>query len=119
MEPVKVAVIDDEEMVCRIFEEFLRPLGFNVRSAYDCASGYKLITEFNPQFIFLDVVLPDASGMTLLNQIMQSSRPTVVIMISGVHDLTVAKAAIKAGAVDYIPKPIDLDFIKHYLMSQI
>jgi len=119
MERIRVAIIDDEEMVCRIFEEYLRPLGYEVRSAYDTESGFELCKSFKPHFLFLDVVLPDESGITLIKRLRPLELNILIIMISGLHDLTIAKAAIKAGAVDYIPKPIDLEFVKNFIACQI
>ena len=119
MSLARVAIIDDDEQVCGVFEKYLIPLGFEVRSAYTAQQGLELFTEFEPQFVFLDVMLPDESGLTLLQRFMTMRYSTVVTMISGLHDLSIAKESIKSGAVDYIPKPIDMEFIKNYLMCQL
>lgn len=119
MSLARVAVIDDDELVCGVFERYLTPLGFEVRSAYSAKDGYDLFLEFEPQFVFLDVMLPDESGLALLQRLMGLRYSTVITMISGLHDLSVAKESIKSGAVDYIPKPIDMDFIRNYLLCQI
>jgi len=117
MEPARILVVDDEPDIRDILEKSLSLSGYSVTSAADGAKALELCASFNPHVILLDVMMPDASGVETLQKIRALDRDVKVVMVSGMHDLTVAREAISLGAVDYITKPFDLRDLDSYIKT--
>ena len=77
-------------------------------SAATGAEGFKLAEESSPSAIILDMRLPDASGIDLIPELRKRAGETPVLMITAHHDMATTILAMKAGAFDYIHKPIDI-----------
>ncbi len=107
----RIAVVDDDTGICRSLELQLKQAGFEVRSAVTAREGLELVEEFDPGVVFLDLRLPDRSGLEILGEITGGGRKRAVIMISGEQDMAATIEAIRAGAFDYIRKPLDLNDI--------
>ena len=86
----------------------LEERGFGVISAATGAEGFKLAEESSPSAIILDMRLPDASGIDLIPELKKRAAETPVLMITAHHDMATTILAMKAGAFDYIHKPIDI-----------
>src|SRR5438874_3410205 len=86
----------------------LEERGFGVVSAATGAEGFKLAEESSPSAIILDMRLPDASGIDLIPELRKRAGETPVLMITAHHDMATTILAMKAGAFDYIHKPIDI-----------
>src|SRR5436305_1761839 len=82
--------------------------GFGVLSAATGADGFRLATEATPSAIVLDMRLPDASGIDLIPELKKRAAEAPVLMITAHHDMATTILAMKAGAFDYIHKPIDI-----------
>jgi len=119
MEAPRVLVVDDDKYIRDILEKALVLAGFNVETASDGASALKLCRTFLPHVVLLDVIMPDLSGIETLQRIREMDKDVKVVMVSGMHDLQMAKEAIILGAVDYITKPFDLRDLDNYLHSII
>ncbi len=118
MEQIRILVVDDEYAVCEIFEKFLTPLGYKVRSAQEVNQALIEFKSLSPHFVFLDVIIPGESGIQILQKMLEIDQSSNIVMISGMHDLTVAKEAMMLGAVDYITKPIEFENLHHYIQDQ-
>jgi two-component system nitrogen regulation response regulator NtrX len=118
----RILIIDDEKNICRSLEMILSAEGFRVKAAGTAKEALSLVKEFHPEIIFLDVLLPDRDGLLLLNDIKAQDPDIQVIMISGHATLTMAVAATKAGAYDFLEKPLQKDrillAIKHLLQTR-
>src|SRR5919109_946048 len=86
----------------------LEERAFGVISAATGAEGFKLAEESSPSAIILDMRLPDASGIDLIPELKKRAAETPVLMITAHHDMATTILAMKAGAFDYIHKPIDI-----------
>ena len=86
----------------------LEERGFGVVSAATGADGFKLAEESSPAAIILDMRLPDASGIDLIPELKKRAAESPVLMITAHHDMATTILAMKAGAFDYIHKPIDI-----------
>src|SRR5712692_5661301 len=86
----------------------LEERGYGVISAATGAEGFKLAEETSPSAIILDMRLPDASGIDLIPELRKRAGETPVLMITAHHDMATTILAMKAGAFDYIHKPIDI-----------
>jgi DNA-binding NtrC family response regulator len=100
-----VLVIDDNQEFTRILSRELRRRGHVVQSAHSGQGGLSLASQIGPRLIFLDLQLPDMSGIEVLNRV-KASRPDVEVVIITAHaELSSALAAIKSRVTDYLCKP--------------
>ena len=104
----KLLIIDDERPLLESLEMFLTEKGYRVVSAVTAAEGLRLCRQTDPDVIILDIRLPDMNGLDVLKNMVQEGRKNIII-ITAFHDMDIAIKAVKLGAFDYIPKPIDVD----------
>src|SRR5258705_2506286 len=86
----------------------LEERGFGVVSAATGAEAFRMASESSPAAIVLDMRLPDASGIDLIPELKKHAAEAPVLMITAHHDMATTILAMKAGAFDYIHKPIDI-----------
>jgi len=106
----KILVVDDEENIRSSIKAALDRRGHNVATADSFAGGSRL-TAVDFDVVFLDVMLGDGNGIDLLKAFREQSPERIVVMISGQADVDMAVEAIRAGAYDFIEKPLSLDRI--------
>jgi len=88
-----VLLVEDDDATRELFAHALETAGWTVRSAGDGLSGLRMLDVFNPDVIVLDMRLPAASGLQVLDTLRDRNRNTPVIAISGYDDsLDVARA---------------------------
>lgn len=117
MNPKRILVVDDEPDICEILSRFLTEQGYLVKIANNGKSAIEIAKEFSPHYILLDVIMPEMSGIETLREIREFDTQVTVVMITALHDLSVARDAIKIGATDYITKPIDLKYLSDFLFE--
>jgi DNA-binding response OmpR family regulator len=106
-----ILVIDDEENLRRTLALILKREGYVVTTAASVAEARKCLLANTFNLAFLNLKLPDASGLTLLPEL-RSQYPDMLVMILTAHDkLGVALEAVRNGARDYLLKPIDPPFL--------
>jgi len=102
----RVLVVDDDEPLAKVMARVLRSRGFECDVALTGAEARRLLETKDYAVALLDVRLPDESGYGLLEE-MRATRPnTAVVMISGVDDPELGKAALEQGAFAYHVKPV-------------
>jgi len=102
---IRAAVIDDEEMACRLIKRILEQDGFEVETFL---AGHPFLARMsaNPfQLVFIDLKLPDIDGIQILNRIKQAYEETEVIIVTGHASIETAVEATQKGAFHYITKP--------------
>ncbi len=104
-----ILVIDDEQSICYAFERFFAARGWSVRTASSASAGLAGWRDHRPDVTFLDVRLPDASGLDLLAQLRAEDPEARVIVITAYGSLETVMQAVKTGSFDYLVKPLDLD----------
>lgn len=104
-----VLVVDDEAPISALLQKVLRKNGFEPTVAENGRSALEIIEVQDFEVVFLDIGLPDMSGMEVLQQICRQSPDTSVIMGTALADVHAAVEAMKLGASDYLTKPYDLD----------
>lgn len=119
MQNLDILIVDDEKNIRRSMEMILTSEGHTVYTAGSASEGIKTADTNLPDLIFLDVMLPDKSGLDLLPEIKRAHPQIEVIMISGHANLSMAVQATKIGAYDFMEKPLQKDrillAIKHLL----
>ena len=104
----RILIVDDDRSIRELLSMHLEERGFSVMSAATGAEGFRLAAEASPAAIVLDVRLPDASGIDLIPELKKRAAEAPVLMITAHHDMASTILAMKAGAFDYIHKPIDI-----------
>ncbi len=102
----RVLVVDDDEPLARVMARTLRSRGFECDVALDGSEARKLFAANDYAVALLDVRLPDESGYGLLEELRETRPDTAVVMISGVDDPELGKAALEHGAYAYHVKPV-------------
>src|SRR5213082_4311065 len=101
----RVLIIDDERPVLMTLEALLKRHGYHVDTAPTASQGLKLIRSKSPTLVLLDLRLPDADGLEMLDRI-KTELPQVQVIILTAHDsLHNAIESIKRGAYHFISKP--------------
>src|SRR5258708_20269025 len=101
----RVLIIDDERPVLMTLEALLKRHGYEVDTAPTAAQGVKVLKSRSPTLVLLDLRLPDADGLEMLERI-KSELPEVQVIILTAHDsFHNPIAPIKPGAFHFITKP--------------
>ena len=105
--PPKVAVIDDEPAIREVLEIGLGQEGFEVRSAVDGQAGLALVTDWRPDCVVLDLMLPKIDGIALIPELRRVTEVPIV-MLTALGTVRDRVGGLQAGADDYVVKPFDL-----------
>jgi DNA-binding NtrC family response regulator len=105
----RVLIVDDDSGVAGGLEALLEAMEWEVRRAETARQAYVEFAAFSPDVVLLDVELPDASGIDVLQQLKSYSESTPVIMISGAGTIDRVVATMKLGAETFLQKPFDAD----------
>ena len=109
MPSARVLVVDDEQSIRHFVSRSLTDAGYEVVTAGTGADGIRLFKAEPPDLVVLDLRLPDASGLDLLEQFKAEAPATPVILITAVDDLETAVKAMRQGAFYFLRKPLALD----------
>ncbi len=109
MDRVGILIVEDEEAQRSLLGGLLRKEGYTVGEASDGAGALALFQKEIFEIVLLDYRLPDTDGLSLLKQIKEINPGTEVVMITAFGSIENAVGALKAGASEYLTKPIDLD----------
>jgi two-component system, NtrC family, response regulator AtoC len=105
----KLLIIDDDNLVGISLKKALNRLDYEVDLCFNGGEAVTKIEQFEPDVILLDIYLTTHNGIDLLNDFQKKFFSTPVVMITGYSDVKIAVSAMKAGAFDFLLKPIDLD----------
>jgi len=105
----RILVIDDDAASCRTLKLHYGQRGFEVDTASNANEGLDKLLETPVDVVVSDIRMPGRSGLELLQDIRARLPELPVIMITAFQDLDSTVAAMHGGAVDYVPKPIDID----------
>jgi len=106
--------VDDDPDTLEWLSEFVRGEGFTVATADSLRSARINLTRMSPDILLVDMQLPDGHGVELVNDL-ESRDSTEVVLITGHASVESAIGALRAGATDYLVKPVDLDRLRGIL----
>lgn len=110
-----ILIVDDEDKIRESVREVLGDEGYRVIDTADSTRVLELVEQEKPGLVLLDIWMPQIDGIDLLKQIKSQTPATPVVMISGHGNIHTAVTATKAGAFDFIEKPLSL----HALLSTV
>ena len=109
----KILVCDDSILARKNLTGLLKGCGYtNISEVSNGEDAVNFCKENKPELVFLDIVMPVKDGVTATGEIMAANPDTKIIIVSSVGTQTHLKEAIKAGAKDFIQKPIDEELLK-------
>ena len=110
-------IVDDEKNLRDQLAKAMERRGFTVSTASGIQEGCAVAQDNPPAYAVVDLRLTDGSGVDLV-QYLRELRPQMrVIMLTGYGNIATAVAAVKAGAIDYLPKPVDADAVAAALLA--
>ncbi|MBK7708816.1 MAG: sigma-54-dependent Fis family transcriptional regulator [Acidobacteria bacterium] len=115
----KILVVDDERLIRWTLSEALRGWGYQTLEAANVRGAREIIETEHPSVTLLDINLPDGSGLDFLREIKTAHPDSVVIMITANVLVDDTIAALRAGAYDFIGKPLNLDEIRLAIRNSI
>ncbi|MBI4891655.1 MAG: sigma-54-dependent Fis family transcriptional regulator [Acidobacteria bacterium] len=104
-----ILVVDDDSSLRRIVKMQLEEAGYSVALAANGDEALQILHERQPKLVITDLRMPGRDGMDLLRHIRAEHADTTVIIITAFGTVETAVEAMKAGAYDYVTKPIDYD----------
>jgi diguanylate cyclase (GGDEF)-like protein len=104
---VVVLVVDDDELVRKTLSVLISSFGYHCLVAGDGVEAIAVLQSTAVDLVFSDIVMPGMDGLELLNHIVENYKETDVIISTGFHEKASYSEVIKAGAIDFIKKPID------------
>ena len=110
-------IVDDDNALRDRLARAMEKKGFQVTQAENVEKGISRINETPPTFAIVDLRLSDGSGLEVVKEIQKFKKDSRVVMLTGYGNIPTAVAAIKAGAIDYIPKPADADDVENALLA--
>ena len=110
-------IVDDDNPLRDRLARAMEKKGFQVTQAESVDKGINQAKNSPPAFAVVDLRLGDGSGLEVVKEIRKNKLDSRVVMLTGYGNIPTAVAAIKAGAIDYIPKPADADDVESALLA--
>ena len=110
-------IVDDDNPLRDRLARAMEKKGFKVIQAENVEKGISYAKNAPPAFAVVDLRLGDGNGLEVVKEIRRLKKDSRVIMLTGYGNIPTAVEAIKAGAIDYIPKPADADDVESYTLS--
>ena len=105
----KILVVDDEEAIREVISTLLDAQGFHCTTCVNGKVGLETFRKDSYDLVLSDIVMPEMDGLKLLAELRRADPDVPAIMVTAMHDISIALEAIRAGAYDYILKPFEKD----------
>ncbi len=114
-----ICIVDDEPSICSTVESILKDEGYQAVVFPDADSFWQKLDTMEPSLVMLDIWLPGIDGLQLLKHLHGRFPRLPIIMMSGHAGIDAAVAAIKAGAYDFLEKPLNLEVLLDKVKSAL
>jgi len=115
----RILVVDDEGPVRIMIGATLERQGFDVKLAVSGYQAVELLDRSTFDLVLTDIVMQDGNGITLLERIREQHPQLPVIMVSAIHDISVAIDSMRRGAYDYLLKPFESEHLVSTVMRAL
>ncbi len=115
----RILIVEDDATAREALTELLTDEGYDVRAAGHSEAAINIGTTWNPQVVVVDYNLPDGTGIQVADKVRETHRLCAVIVMTGTAELVTDDDGVRfndreaesraAGAIAYLPKPIDFD----------
>jgi len=117
--PSHALIVDDEPDICELLELTLGRMNIETRAATDLAQARELLAQYRFDLCLTDMKLPDGNGVELVEHIQLHYPKTPVAMITAHGSMEWAIKALKAGAFDFVSKPVDLQILRNLVNTAL
>lgn len=107
----KILVVEDDQVAREMLEEFLQMNCFTVLAVSSAPEALKILVKTDFDLVLTDLVMPDMDGISMTKAIRDLKKDIPVLVMTGFASIEYAVEAIKAGATDFITKPLKLDHV--------
>jgi two-component system response regulator RegA len=111
-------LLDDDAPLRTRLGRALEQRGFDVETAESVAEAQRMLKVRPPAFAVCDMRLGDGAGLEVVESLRNIRPDARIIMLTGYGNIATAVAAVKAGAIDYLPKPADADDVVNALLAR-
>ena len=115
----RILVVDDDPGVRELLQDYLKSRGYTVETVADGLSTLEAVRRDPPDLLLLDLMMPGMNGMEVLRKLPSSAKDMTVIVVTAVTEEDVGRAALGAGAVDYITKPIAIAYLEQAVPADL
>jgi len=110
-------IVDDDNPLRDRLSRAMEKKGFQVTQAESVEKGISQAKKTPPAFAVVDLRLNDGNGLEVVKEIQRIKKTSRIVLLTGYGNIPTAVAAIKAGAIDYLPKPADADDVENALLA--
>ncbi len=116
-EDKSLLILDDDDPLRGRLSRAMEKKGFKVKEAKTIIEGLDFVRKTPPNFAVIDLRLEDGNGLDVVKELSKNRAECRIVMLTGYGNLPTAVAAVKAGAIDYIAKPVDADDVESALLA--
>ena len=110
-------ILDDDDPLRGRLARAMEKKGFQVKEAKTVSEGLQIVKNNAPGFALVDLRLEDGNGLDVVKELYKTKKDCRIVMLTGYGNLPTAVAAVKAGAIDYMAKPVDADDVESALLA--
>ena len=116
---IGVLIVDDDYRVAQVNADFVgrMPNMRVVGQAHTAAAALEAVVKHRPDLVLLDIYLPDASGLELLQRLRRHDQSPDVLLLTAARDMPTVRKAMRAGALHYLIKPVDFGTLHQRLTA--
>ena len=111
-------IVDDDNTFRDRLARAMEKKGFKIIQAGSVSEAITMTKNFPPAFAVVDLRLGDGNGLEVVKEIQKVKKDSKIVMLTGYGNIPTAVAAVKAGAIDYLPKPADADDVESSLLAR-
>ncbi len=114
--PARILIADDDPQGVELLEAYLASTGYDIRTAADGEEALKVIQEWQPDLVLLDVMMPKISGFQVCKRLRseERTRRIAVLMVTALDQPSDVERAVEAGAEHFLTKPINkAELLRH------
>lgn len=108
----KILIVDDEHNICDFMKNFFQERNFEVFTALNGEEALSIVKKESPNVVLLDIKMKGMDGIATLKHMKEIDRNLKVIMVTALEDQDKMNEASRLGAMDYITKPLVLDYLE-------
>ena len=116
-EDKSLLIVDDDDPLRNRLSRAMEKKGFMVMEAKSVQNALNIVKKTPPGFAVIDLRLEDGNGLDVVKELSEVKKESRIVVLTGYGNLPTAVAAVKAGAIDYIAKPVDADDVEAALLA--
>ena len=116
-EDKSLLIVDDDDPLRGRLSRAMEKKGFSVKEAKSVSESLEIVNKSPTNFAVIDLRLEDGNGLDVVKALLKAKKDSRIVMLTGYGNLPTAVAAVKAGAIDYIAKPVDADDVEAALLA--